>query len=207
MFDPGLMDMIMRLRGRGVSENSILKAFEITPRKYFVSDDLYLSAYDEKRLPIGCGQTISEPLTIARLTQALDVHSDHKVLEIGTGSGYHTALLARLAKRVYSVERYLELVKSSEASLGRVDINNIVIRHGDGRYGWRGQAPFDRILLTVSVRTVPDGLLEQLVKGGKLVAVVDDELTVYEKQGSKFKEQVIVPMSLPMIEAGKSKII
>ncbi len=207
MFDPGLMDMIMRLRGRGVSENSILKAFEITPRKFFVSEDLYLSAYDEKRLPIACGQTISEPLTIARLTQALDVHADHKVLEIGTGSGYHTALLARLAKRVYSVERYLELVKASEALLGRLEIRNIVIRHGDGRYGWRGQAPFDRILLTVSVRAVPDGLLEQLAKGGKLVAVVDDELTIYEKTGSKFKEQVIVPMSLPMIEAGKSKIL
>lgn len=207
MFDPGLMDMIIRLRGRGVSQNSILNAFESTPRKYFVSEDLYLSAYDEKRLPIGCGQTMSEPLTIARLTQALDVNPDHKVLEIGAGSGYHTALLARLGKRVYSVERYLELVKTSEALLRRLEITNIVIRHGDGRYGWRGQAPFDRILLTVAVRTVPDGLLEQLAKGGKLVAVVDDELTIYEKSGSKITEQVIVPMSLPMIEAGKSKFL
>lgn len=207
MFDPGLMDMIMRLRGRGVSENSILKAFETTPRKYFVSEDLYLAAYDEKRLPIGCGQTISEPLIIARLTQALEVGPDHKVLEIGTGSGYHTALLSRLGKRVYSVERYLELVKASEVLLGHLDITNIVIRHGDGRYGWRGQAPFDRILMTVAVRTVPDGLLEQLARGGKLVAVVDGELTVYDKSGSKITEQVIVPMSLPMIEAGKSKIL
>lgn len=207
MFDPGLMDMIMRLRGRGVSENAVLKAFETMPRKYFVSEDLYLSAYDEKRLPIGCGQTMSEPLIIARLTQALDVGPEHKVLEIGTGSGYHTALLSRLSKRVYSVERYLELVKSAESLLRRLDLNNIVIRHGDGRYGWRGQAPFDRILLTVAVRAVPDGLLEQLAKGGKLVAVVDDELTIYEKSGSKIKEQVIVPMSLPMIEAGKSKIL
>lgn len=207
MFDPGLMDMVMRLRGRGVSENNILKAFETVPRKFFVAEEHYLTAYDEKRLPIDCGQIISEPLTIARLTQALDVQPEHKVLEIGTGSGYHAALLSRLCKRVYTVERYLELVKSAEARLRDLELTNAVIRHGDGRYGWRGQAPFDRILMTVGLRTVPDGLLDQLVRGGKLVAVVDDELTVYEKGPRRISETVIVPMSLPMMEAGKSKIL
>lgn len=207
MFDPGLMDMIMRLRGRGVSENAILRAFEITQRKYFVAEKLYNVAYDEKRLPIACGQTISEPLVVARLTQALDVQPEHKVLEIGTGSGYHTALLARIAKRVYSVERYLELVKTSEALLARLDINNVVIRHGDGRYGWKGQAPFDRILITAGVKSVPEGLLDQLAKGGRLVAVVDDTLTIFDKAVKKITKKVIVPMSLPMIEAGKSKIL
>lgn len=207
MFDPGLMDMIMRLRGRGVSENSILKAFETTPRKYFVAEDQYMSAYDEKRLPIGCGQIMSEPLVIARLTQALQVLPEHKVLEIGTGSTYHTAILSRLAKRVYSVERYLELVKNGEKLCRKFELTNIVIRHGDGRYGWKGQAPFDRILLTVGVRTVPDGLIDQLAKGGRLVAVVDDELIVFEKARTKVTETVIVPMSLPMIESGKSKVL
>lgn len=207
MFDPGLMDMVIRLRGRGVSQNNILKAFETVPRKHFVDEAHYLAAYDEKRLPIACGQIISEPLTIARLTQALDVNADHKVLEIGTGSGYHAALLSRLCKRVYSVERYLELVKSCEALFRKLDLSNIVIRHGDGRYGWKGQAPFDRILLTVGVRTVPDGLLEQLARGGKLVAVVEDELVVFDKARTKVTETVIVPMNLPMIEAGKSKAL
>jgi len=207
MFDPGLMDMIMRLRGRGVSENSILKAFELMPRKHFVSEVLYLSAYDEKRLPIGCGQTMSEPLTIARLTQALDVIPDHKVLEIGTGSGYHTALLSRLCKRVYSVERYLELVKSCEQLFQKLDLGNIVIRHGDGRYGWKGQAPFDRIILTVGVKAVPDGLFDQLAKGGKLVAVVDENLMVFEKAVKRITKRVIVPMTLPKIETGKSKAL
>ncbi len=197
----------MRLRGRGVSENAILRAFEITQRKYFVAEKLYNVAYDEKRLPIACGQTISEPLVVARLTQALDVQPEHKVLEIGTGSGYHTALLARIAKRVYSVERYLELVKTSEALLARLDINNVVIRHGDGRYGWKGQAPFDRILITAGVKSVPEGLLDQLAKGGRLVAVVDDTLTIFDKAVKKITKKVIVPMSLPMIEAGKSKIL
>ena len=207
MFDPGLMDMVIRLRGRGVSQNNILKAFETVPRKHFVDEAHYLAAYDEKRLPIACGQIISEPLTIARLTQALDVNADHKLLEIGTGSGYHAALLSRLCKRVYSVERYLELVKSCEALFRKLDLNNIVIRHGDGRYGWKGQAPFDRILLTVGVRTVPDGLLDQLARGGKLVAVVEDELVVFDKARTKITETVIVPMNLPMIEAGKSKAL
>lgn len=207
MFDPGLMDMIIRLRGRGVSQNNILKAFETVPRKYFVGEEHYLTAYDEKRLPIACGQIISEPLTIARLTQALDVKADDKVLEIGTGSGYNTALLSKLCKRVYSVERYFELVKTSEALFQKLDLNNIVIRHGDGRYGWKGQAPFDRILVTIGLRTVPDGLLDQLARGGRLVAVVEDELTVFEKARTKITETVIVPMSLPMIEAGKSKVL
>lgn len=207
MFDPGLMDMVLRLRGRGVSENPILRAFETVPRKHFVDPQHYLSAYDEKRLPINCGQIISEPLTIARLTQALDVETEHKVLEIGTGSGYHAALLSRLCKRVYSVERYLALVKNCEALMKELNFTNIIIRHGDGRYGWRGQAPFDRILVTVGLRTVPDGLLDQLKRGGKLVAVVDGELTVFEKQARKISETVMLPMELPMIEAGKSKVL
>ena len=207
MFDPGLMDMIMRLRGRGVSENPILKAFETTPRKYFVPEALYLSAYEEQRLPIGCGQTMSEPLTVARLTQALDIRPEDKVLEIGTGSGYHTALLSRLCKRVYSVERYFELVKSCEPVFQNLGIGNAVIRHGDGRYGWKGQAPFDRIILTVGVNAVPEGLFEQLAKGGKLVAVVDEKLMVYEKAVKRITKRELFPMSLPMIETGKSKIL
>jgi len=205
MFDPGLMDMIIRLRGRGVSENDILRAFETVPRKYFVDPLHYLAAYDEKRLPIGCGQTLSEPLVIARLTQALQITMEHKVLEIGTGSGYHAGLLSKLCKRVYSVERYNELVKQSEAVFRKLDLSNIVVRHGDGRYGWKGQAPFDRILITAGVKTVSDKLLDQLKPKGRLVAVVDDELQVFDKARSKITQTNIFPMSLPMMEPGKSK--
>ena len=207
MFDPGLMDMILRLRGRGVSDNNVLRAFETIPRKYFVHPDLYLSAYDEKQLPIACGQTLSEPLTIARMIQALSVRPENKTLEIGTGSGYQSALLSKLCKRVYSVERYKELVAASELTLKKLDIHNVVIRHGDGRYGWKGQAPFDRIILTVGVRSVPDNLLDQLSAGGRLVAVVDDELMTFDKARTKIKETVIFAMKLPMIEAGKSKAL
>ncbi len=207
MFDPGLMDMIMRLRSRGVSDNKVLRSFETVPRKYFVSEEMYTIAYDEKSLPIACGQTLTAPLVVAQMTQALDVKVEHKVLEIGTGSGYHAALLSRLCKRVYSVERYKLLVSESEAVLRRLEISNVVIRHGDGRYGWRGQAPFDRILITAGMRTIPDGLIDQLAPGGRLVGVVDDELVAMDKARTKITETIIIPMEIPMIEAGKSKAL
>ncbi len=207
MFDPGLMDMIMRLRGRGVSDNAVLRAFELIPRKYFVADKHYEHAYDEQRLPIDCGQTLSEPLTIARMTQALGLTPEHKLLEIGTGSGYHAALLARICKRVYSVERYKKLIVQSDDVFRKLDIHNIVVRHGDGRYGWPGQAPFDRIIMTAGVRAVPDKLLDQLAPGGRLVAVVDEELIAYDKARTKITETVFFPMSIPMMEAGKSKAL
>ena len=207
MFDPGLMDMIMRLRGRGVSDNDVLRAFELTPRKHFVDHKLYEQAYDEKPLPIDCGQTLSEPITIARMTQAIDIRPEHKLLEIGTGSGYHAALLSKLCKRVYSVERYKTLVALSEARFKKLDIHNVVVRYGDGRYGWPGQAPFDRIIITAGLRAVPDSLLDQLAPGGRLVAVVDNELITFDKARTKITETVIVPMTLPMMEAGKSKAL
>ncbi len=205
MFDPGLMDMIMRLRGRGVSDNDVLRAFETMPRKYFVGQKLYNEAYDEMLLPIDCGQTLSEPVTVARMTQSLSVGAEHKLLEIGTGSGYHAALLSQLCKRVYSVERYKALVAQSESRFKKLNIHNVVVRHGDGRYGWPGQAPFDRIIITAGLRAVPDSLLNQLAPGGRLVAVVDDELMTYDKARTKITETVIFPMTLPMMEAGKSK--
>ncbi len=207
MFDPGLMDMIMRLRGRGVSENSILRAFETTPRKAFVPNAFYNAAYDEKLLPIDCCQILPEPLTIARMTQALATEADHKILEIGTGSGYHAAILSKICKRVYSVERYKTLVENSEALFRKLELPNIVVRHGDGRTGWKGQSPFERIIVTAGLKKVPDALFTQLTPGGRLVAVVGDELTVFSKARTRVTSQILMPMTLPMIEAGKSKAL
>ncbi|NNE58894.1 MAG: protein-L-isoaspartate(D-aspartate) O-methyltransferase [Hellea sp.] len=207
MFDPGLMDMILRLRGRGVSDNNILKAFEITPRKLFVGEQHYMEAYEEKLLPIDCGQTLSEPLTIARMSQALDVDPDHKILEIGTGSGYHAAILSRLCKRVYSIERYKQLTEQCEALFRKLEIPNIVVRHGDGRHGWKGQAPFDRVLVTAGLKSVPAKLLDQLAPKGRLVAVVNDELMRFDKARTKVSETAIFKLTIPMIEAGKSKAL
>ncbi len=207
MFDPDLIDMLMALRGRGVSDNAVLRAMEIVPRKRFVGSEHAPLAYDPRTLPIECGQEISAPYDIAIMSQVLALAPHHKVLEVGTGSGYHAAVLAQICKRVYSVERYHALLKRAEAQFAALDIVNIVTRHGDGRYGWLGQAPFDRIIITCGVRAMPSSLLEQLAPNGKMVAVADGMLTVASKARTRIEERAVMTVSLPLIEAGKSKIL
>jgi len=199
--------MIMRMRGRGISDNAVLKAMELVARKHFVDLKYWDTAYADQSLPTSCGQTLSPPLTIALMTQLLRLEPNHKLLEIGTGSGYHTALLANIVKRVYSVERYKQLIAETEARFIMLGITNHVIRHGDGRYGWAGQAPFDRILLTCALRAEPDMLLDQLAPSGQLLAVVDENLTRFTKARKNITTEVLFPLTLPMIEAGKSKAL
>ena len=207
MIDPGLIDMVMRLRGRGISDNAVLRAVELAPRKYFVPDHQLSQAYDERALPIACGQTMNAPLTVALMSQLLELKADHKALMIGLGSGYHAGLLSRMVTRIYAVERYKKLIAEAEATFRAHDFMNIVIRHGDGRYGWPGQAPFDRILLTCALRVAPEGLLGQLAPSGKLLAVIDGQLILFSKARSKISQSVIMPLSLDMIEAGKSRTL
>ena len=197
--------MIMRLRGRGISDNAVLRAMELVDRRHFVAKKHWDAAYDEQALPISCGQTLSSPLTVALMSQMLELTPEHKVLEIGTGSGYHTAVLSNIAKRVYSVERYKQLIVEAEQSFAQVNLTNHVIRHGDGRYGWKGQAPFDRIIVGCAIKKEPAQLLEQLDKGGVLLAVIDDKLTRYRKKLTAISSETLFPLSLPMLEAGKSK--
>lgn len=207
MIDPGLIDMIMRIRGRGISDNAVLRAMELVARKRFVDEKYWEAAYEEQSLPTSCGQSLSPPLTIALMTQMLELSPEHKLLEIGTGSGYHTAILSKIVKRVYSVERYKQLIREAEARFNSLNITNHVIRHGDGRYGWGGQAPFDRIILTCALRAEPAMLIDQLAPNGKLVAVVDDQLTRYSKARKKVTVETLFPLLMPMIEAGKSKAL
>ena len=207
MIDPGLIDMIMRIRGRGISDNAVLRAMELVARKHFVAKKHWDVAYEEQSLPTFCGQTLSPPLTIALMTQMLELSPEHKLLEIGTGSGYHTAILSKIVKRVYSVERYKQLIREAEGRFQKLGITNHVIRHGDGRYGWGGQAPFDRIILTCALRAEPAMLIEQLTPKGVLIAVVDGQLTRYSKARKKVTVETFFPLSIPMIEAGKSKAL
>lgn len=199
--------MIMALRRSSVSDTNVLRAMESVPRRHFVPDRLWDKAYDEKALPIACGQSISSPLTVARLTQLIDPRRDHKLLEIGTGSGYHAAVLSKMVTRVYSMERYHQLLAEAEARFAKVGINNVVTRHGDGRYGWKGQAPFDRILITAEVKTIPKALKDQLKPGGMIAAVSKGEMIRVTKTEDGFKTEKIYPMSLPPIETGKSKVL
>ncbi len=165
--------LLMELRRCGVSDTRVLAAIETVPRDLFVAEPFSDQAWDNAALPIGCGQTISQPLVVGLMTQALEITSRCKVLEVGTGSGYQTAVLCHLCRRVYTLERHRPLLAEAEARLRGLRLTNVVAMHGDGAKGWAAQAPFDRILLTASAAELPQGLLDQLAVGGVLVAPVD----------------------------------
>ena len=204
MIESGLFDMIMRLRSSGISDTRVLRAMEQVRRSAFVASEFHDKSYDEITLPIACGQMIPEPLTIAIMLQTLDVDQDHKVLHIGSGSGYTSALLAKLSKRVYGVDRYQTLVDTAEPHITAF-VHNVVLRHGDGRLGWKGQAPFDRILISAAVRVIPVALQEQLKPEGVIVGVIDDQLIRVRRFGKTLTETPVLPLKLPALEAGKSK--
>lgn len=170
--DTRMIQLVMALRRAGVSDKHVLGAIERTPREKFVPQGFQDQAFENRPLPIDCGQTISQPYVVAAMTAALKVTDRCKVLEIGTGSGYQAAVLARLARRVYTVERYRTLGKEAEARFAGLGLTNIVTRIGDGSLGWPEQAPFDRIIVTAAAESRPDTLLEQLKPGGICVAPV-----------------------------------
>ena len=162
--------LVMALRGQGITDQRVLSAIERTPREMFVEAPFLSTAYENIALPIACGQTISQPYIVAYMTEMLAVERQHRVLEIGTGSGYQAAVLAPLCRMVYTVERHRPLLKSAEARFKALKLHNIVVRHGDGLQGWPEQAPFDRILLAAAVSTIPPALISQLKPGGILIA-------------------------------------
>ena len=164
--------LILALRSQGVTDPKVLGAIEKTPREMFTPDLFKERAWEDSALPIACGQTISQPFIVGLMTQALDVQPRHRVLEIGTGSGYQAAVLSRLARYVYSVERYRSLLGEAERRLRELGIDNVITRHGDGGLGWPEQAPFDRILVTAAAPDEPKRLLAQLKPGGVLVAPI-----------------------------------
>jgi protein-L-isoaspartate(D-aspartate) O-methyltransferase len=170
--DPRLAPLILSLRSGGVTDPAVLTAIEKIPRDLFVPELFKERALEDSALPIACGQTISQPLIVGRMTQALSLESRHRVLEIGTGSGYQTAVLARLARYVYSVERYRTLLGEAEARLKTLGFQNVITRFGDGGEGWADQAPFDRIIVTAAAPDEPTALLAQLKPKGVLVAPV-----------------------------------
>ena len=172
MTDTRAISLIMALRKQGILDQRVLSAVERTPREAFVDEPFESSAYANTALPIACGQTISQPYIVAYCAEQLDVQPNHRVLEIGTGSGYQAAVLAQLCRMVYTIERHKPLLRQAEERFKALKLHNIVTRHGDGYQGWPEQAPFDRILLTAAVPEVPQILIEQLKPGGILIAPV-----------------------------------
>jgi len=169
---PDLIRLIMDLRRQGVTDARVLDAMERVKRAAFLDESQRHEAYENKPLPIGWGQTISQPYIVGLMTHALKLGDRMKVLEVGTGSGYQTAILARMALRVYTVERLRPLMKIAEQRFKEQGISNIVTRHGDGYEGWPEQAPFDRILVAAAAPELPQRLIDQLKPGGILVCPV-----------------------------------
>ena len=167
-----VMRLILTLRSRGVTDPAILRAFESIDRGLFVTGFFADRAYDDTPLPIGCGQTISQPSVVALMTEALEVTPRDKVLEVGTGSGYQAAILSKLARRVYTVERHRALIAEARLVFNKLDLHNITAIATDGSHGLPDQAPFDRIIVTAAAEDPPGPLLAQLRVGGIMVVPV-----------------------------------
>jgi len=168
--------LIMQLRRSGVTDTTVLGVIERLPREAFVPRSFLDQAYEDMALPIGSGQTISQPLVVAMMTQALELHDRLKVLEVGTGSGYQAAVLSRLVRRVYTIERHRALLHDAEARFNQLGLHNITTRAGDGTKGWPEQAPFDRILVTAAADgDIPQTLTDQLAIGGVMVAPLGND--------------------------------
>ncbi len=209
--DPRAIELIMALRKQGITDARVLSAIERTPRELFVSEAFEHAAYDNTALPIACGQTISQPYVVAVSTLSLELGLQMRVLEIGTGSGYQAAVLSRLCRRVYSVERHKPLQLEAEQRFKALKIENIATRHGDGFKGWPEQAPFDRILFTAAVPKIPDVVVEQLKPGGILVAPIGEPsgpdlesfsqlLTKMIRTETGLKEEALIPVVfVPML--------
>ena len=183
------------LKGRDITDAAVLEAMASVARHRFVSEKYLPQAYNDGPLPIGVGQTISQPYIVALMSQELKITPDCDVLEIGTGSGYQTAILAALAKKVYTIERYNQLAESAQSALGTLGIENIEFYIGDGSRGWPGEKKFDRIIITAATEKVPPPLIEQLKDGGKLIAPVggrfSQELIRYEKEQGNLQPKTI----------------
>ena len=181
-----------QLAARGIRDERVLDAMGNLAREAFLPPNISSRAYEDRALPVGHGQTISQPYIVAMMTELLSLDPTHRVLEIGTGTGYQTAILARLAHHVFSVERIEPLSTAAAARLHDLGITNVTLRVGDGTLGWTEHAPFDRAIVTAAAPSVVQPIVEQLVEGGKLVIPVGDDysqrLTVIERHRGKIVE-------------------
>lgn len=198
--------LIERLRSQGINDSKVLDTIRATPRHIFLDEALSHRAYEDSALPIGFQQTLSQPYIVARMTELLlALGPRERVLEVGTGSGYQTAILAQLVDRVFSVERIRPLQEKARQRLRHLKLHNVHLRHADGGMGWPQRGPFDAILSAAAPEVVPQELLDQLAVGGRLVIPVGKQgqqqsLYVYDRHEDGFDEQCIEPvMFVPMV--------
>ncbi len=205
MANPKAERLIEFLSANGITDQDVLQVIHELPREYFVSQAMIHQAYDNNALPIGQGQTISQPYIVAKMTQMLELQRNSRVLEVGTGSGYQTAILSQLVEHVFSIERIKSLQWEAKRRLKQLDIYNVSTKHGDGWQGWAAKAPFDAIIVTAAAQTVPQALLDQLAEGGKLVIPVGEEqqqLYKITRKGDEFISQLIETVRFVPLVAG-----
>ena len=172
MLDVRKIRLILELRESGISDTHVLSAIEKTPREIFIPDNFRNQAYENIALPIGDNQTISQPYIVALMTQSLELQKKHKVLEIGTGSGYQSSILSLLARRVYTIERIKSLLVKAETNFKELKLTNIVTKHADGNLGWNEQIPFDRIIFTAAINEISNNFFDHINDNGIIVAPI-----------------------------------
>ncbi|MGE0523562.1 MAG: protein-L-isoaspartate(D-aspartate) O-methyltransferase [Variibacter sp.] len=204
------MRFLLDLRRRGIESAAVLRAMDEVPREYFVPADAADSAYADRALPIACGQTISQPYLVAYMTQQLALQPRHRVLEIGTGSGYQAAVLSRLVREVVSVERFSQLAEAARVRLETLGFDNVEIIVGDGLSGYAARAPYDRIIVTAAAEEIPPALVEQLADGGMMLLPLGPHggtqrlVRLNKSQTELTREDLIAVRFVPLL-TGKAK--
>ena len=204
------MEFMLTLRQRGISDKAVLRAMDEVPREHFVEAANADSAYADQAMPIACGQTISQPYVVAYMTEQLDVRANHRVLEVGTGSGYQAAVLSRLAREVVSLERYRTLANSARARLKTLGYDNVEVLLGDGLGGEPMRAPYDRIIVTAAAESIPPALTAQLAEGGIMVLPLGphggaQELLKLTKTGTKLERENLIAVRFVPLLPGQAR--
>jgi protein-L-isoaspartate(D-aspartate) O-methyltransferase len=203
--DDDRMEFLLTLRRRGIADQAVLRAMDEVPRERFVDAGFLRSAYADQALPIACGQTISQPYVVAYMTEQLAVQPNHRVLEIGTGSGYQAAVLSRLAREVVTIERYRTLADQAQERLRSLGYDNVDVVVGDGFTGVPGRAPYDRIIVTAAAEIVPETLLDQLVENGVMILPLGSQdgsqhlIKLTKSQTGTWRENLIPVRFVPML--------
>ena len=210
--EQGKIELVMSLRRQGIRDKRVLNALERIPRELFINASFRKQAYEDHALPIECGQTISQPFVVAYMTEQLQVTDRMKVLEVGTGSGYQAAVLSKLCRRVYTIERYRTLLRDAVKRFDDLRLHNVTTKVGDGAEGWTEQAPFDRIIVTAASPSLPQKLVEQLKPGGIMIVPVgiaggraEQHLVRIERTEEGIKREELMPVRFVPLVKGVAK--
>ncbi|MGF1687697.1 protein-L-isoaspartate(D-aspartate) O-methyltransferase [Photobacterium japonica] len=198
--------LLQYLSQQGIRDDKVLRAIGAVPREVFIDEALSHKAYENNALPIGNGQTISQPYIVARMTELMALSPQSQILEIGTGSGYQTAVLAQLVEHVYSVERIKALQWRAKRRLNQLALHNVSTKHGDGWQGWASKGPFDAIIVTAAAADIPMALLAQLAEGGRLIVPVGEATQVLKlivRDGDRYRASDVEPVRFVPLVAGE----